>query len=87
MFKLVQTCGACPEQYDVFLDDKNVGYMRLCHGYFYAECCGERVYESKTIGDGLFEFNERDEHLKAACKAIKSALMGSEENLFEIVRE
>lgn len=29
-FKL--TCLACPEQYDVFLDDEEVGYIRLRHG-------------------------------------------------------
>jgi len=29
---LNKTCGACPEQYDVFLEGENVGYMRLRHG-------------------------------------------------------
>ena len=37
MFKLVQTCGACPEQYDVYEGDEEVGYMRLRHGHFHAE--------------------------------------------------
>ena len=27
-----QTCGACPEQYDVFKDEKQVGYVRLRWG-------------------------------------------------------
>jgi len=28
------TCGACPEQYDVFKGDDKVGYMRLRWGHF-----------------------------------------------------
>ena len=29
---VIQTCGACPEQYDVFLGDKQIGYVRLRGG-------------------------------------------------------
>ena len=32
--KLIQTCGACPEQYDAFIGEEQVGYLRLRHGYF-----------------------------------------------------
>lgn len=42
-FILEQTCYAYPEQYDVFLDGKQVGYLRLRHGYFrcdYPNCGG-----------------------------------------------
>ena len=28
---LVQTCGACPEQYDAYIDDKKIAYLRLRH--------------------------------------------------------
>lgn len=58
MFKLVQTCGACPEQYDVYLKDQPdqmVGYLRLRHGYFRAEHMGQVVYDAYTKGDGIFE--------------------------------
>lgn len=33
LFKL--TCGGCPEQYDVFMDNKQVSYVRLRHGWLY----------------------------------------------------
>jgi len=73
--RLVCTCSACPEQYDVF--DKNndqVGYLRLRHGYFRADvpdCGGETVYESETKGDGIFDDDERLFELTKAVKAIK----------------
>ena len=34
---LVRTCYACPEQYDVFFHDFQIGYLRLRHGNFTAE--------------------------------------------------
>jgi len=70
---LVQTCGACPEQYDVFLEDRQVGYLRLRHGQFradYLNCGDESVYSSSTIGDGVFEADERDIHINNALNAI-----------------
>lgn len=74
MFKLKQTCGACPEQYDVFLDEEYVGFLHLRGGYFTAEYKDEVVYSARTIGDGCFEFDERDEQLKNAIAAIKEAM-------------
>lgn len=73
------TCSACPEQYDVWLPnrEKKVGYLRLRHGYFRAEAYsgddeeGPTVYEAQPMGDGIFEDDERDEHLKKAVAAIK----------------
>ena len=71
---LVLTCGACPEQYDVFDEsDKNVGYLRLRHGWFnakYPDVGGEDVYGSVTIGDGEFHDSERLTQLQNAIKAI-----------------
>ncbi len=72
--ELVETCGACPEQYDAFYEDEEVGYLRLRHGYFRAEYRGRLVYDANTIGDGLFEYEERDEHLTKARKAIFKAM-------------
>jgi len=72
--KLVCTCGACPEQYDVFDGDTQVGYLRLRHGWFYAavpDVCGETVYESHPRGDGIFDDDERDAHLTEAVKKIR----------------
>jgi len=73
--RLVMTCGACPEQYDVFLGDSQVqvGYLRLRHGYFYAQCPdvgGEYVYEAEPEGGGIFEEHERERYLGEARAAI-----------------
>lgn len=76
--KLVCTCGACPEQYTAYdSTGKEVGYLRLRHGNFrvdYLHCGGETIYQTKTIGDGIFDDNERDLELKAAVAAIKKRI-------------
>lgn len=73
-YKLVMTCPACPEQYDVFdKDDKQVGYLRLRHGVFRAEwpkCLGELVYMAYPKGDGIFDDDEREHFLTDAIAAI-----------------
>lgn len=74
--RLVQTCQACPEQYDVFAGDEQVGYLRLRHGHFTAQVgspFGETVYEADTIGDGIFDASEREDHLRRAVAAIAGA--------------
>lgn len=71
--RVVLTCGACPEQYDVFLGPLQIGYLRLRHGDFradYPECGGETVYEASPRGDGEFEDDERDYYLRFALKAL-----------------
>lgn len=71
--ELVQTCGACPEQYDAFIDGKQVGYLRLRHGYFavtYPDVSGKLIYSAEPKGDGLFEWDEREGYLAAARLAI-----------------
>jgi hypothetical protein len=73
IIRLEETCGACPEQYDAYLGDEKVGYLRLRHGYFTVTCPwvgGKLVYEAQPRGDGLFEYEERDRYLEAACAAI-----------------
>ena len=72
---LEQTCGACPEQYDVYFNGKIIGFLRLRHGYFRAEYKDRIVYEASTIGDGSFYENERDEHLENAKDAIYEAML------------
>lgn len=71
---LVQTCGACPEQYDAFLGDRQVGYLRLRHGLFYVDfpaCDGETIYETEEVlGDGIFDESEREKFLSIAKRAI-----------------
>ncbi len=80
--KLVQTCEACPEQYDAFIGDELFGYLRLRHGYFATSCPhvgGEVVYEADTKGDGCFDDDEKYEHLSKACSAIKDWVAKQEE--------
>lgn len=74
--ELIETCSACPEQYDAVISGEIVGYLRLRHGYFYAETTynDQRVYECTTIGDGIFASEERDFHLTLARKKIAKAL-------------
>ena len=73
-YKLVLTCGACPEQYDVFdSSGKQVAYFRLRHGVFRAECpdvFGEQVYRSTPKGDGIFAPDERLQELTSAIEKV-----------------
>lgn len=71
--KLVMTCQACPEQYDVFFDGLQIGYLRLRHGSFratYPDYDGEDVFAACPEGDGFFEDHERFKYLKAAVAAL-----------------
>jgi hypothetical protein len=69
--RLVQTCGAYPEQYEVYQGEDLVGYMRLRRGYFRTECFGEPVYGAETKGVGIFyDEKERRLHLNRGCEAI-----------------
>ncbi len=77
--RLIMTCRGCPEQYDVYLGEDKVGYLRLRHGFFRAEWHGEVVYSSGTRGDGSFEERERSYFLNRACEAILKRLAGQEE--------
>lgn len=76
--KLVMTCDACPEQYDAFNGrGQRIGYLRLRHGSFTVQMPGvggEVVYSAEPEGDGMFEPDERERHLRAAIDAIKEAL-------------
>ena len=74
MIELVKTCDACPEQYDAYLDGKQVGYLRLRHGRFTVEFpneAGELLYSAYPDGDGEFEDYERDYYLRFAVDAIE----------------
>ena len=81
--KLVCTCGACPEQYDVFEGERQVGYLRLRHGHFRVDCpdCGGKtVYETDTKGDGIFDNDERMPQLTKAVAAIREWMTGGHKN-------
>lgn len=83
---LAQTCSSCPEQYDVYLGDKQIGYIRLRHGYFaacYPVVGGSCVYSSSEFsGDGDFELDaERLTHLwrAVACLVARHGEMPNRE--------
>lgn len=72
MFEIqfIKTSGGCPEQYDAFIGEKNIGFLRLRNGFFFVEYKGKKVYEANPRGDGIFEADERDYYLNEAKKAI-----------------
>lgn len=79
---LKMTSGACPEQYDAYIMDRQVGYLRLRHGWFrvdYPTVAAEMIFEGAPIGDGLFEDEEREEWLLKAKVAICDRLNSDEE--------
>lgn len=85
---LIKTCDESPEQYDVWLDRKEIGYLRLRHGHFSATPLkdgdwGRVVYSADTLGDGSFEDSERAAHLTKAVNAILVS-MGLEPQDYEI---
>lgn len=75
-YRLVPTCGGCPEQYDVFMGETRAGYMRLRWGHFRVDLGGNGgpcVYAA-SVGDGLTgnfpDEEERERHLTLGCAAI-----------------
>ena len=75
-----KTCDACPEQYDVFKDEKQVGYVRLRWGNLTVDspdCGGESVYEH-YFGDawkGCFDDNnERNKYLLIIANELNNYL-------------
>ena len=69
----VETCWACPEQYDAFIGGQKVGYLRLRHGAFTVsapDCGGEVIHTAAPKGDGRFDDHERDRHLSGAASAL-----------------
>ena len=80
-YTLKMTCGACPEQYDVFdSEGKKVGYLRLRHGGFradYPDCGGDTVYRYSfdDAWKGIFDDDEeREQYLTEAVKAIHNKI-------------
>lgn len=74
-YNFVQTCEACPEQYDVYRDGKKIGYVRLRYGYLTADLNNVEVYRHRFNDDeykGCFDTNaERDIFLKYISRKLK----------------
>lgn len=74
--KLILTCGARPEQYDLVDDNGDqIGHFRLRHGTFRAEdALGQTVYlVHELASDGLFDSDERTQHMTAGLDAMLRA--------------
>jgi hypothetical protein len=69
-YTLEQTCFMCPEQYNVYLNDEKVAYLRLRHGHFTAKVNDTIVYEAHPDGDGGFTTEESNKYLYNAINAI-----------------
>jgi hypothetical protein len=91
-FKLIESCGGCPQVFDIYYNDEYVGYMQLRHGYFrvvYSKT-DEVVYEGEPPNsDGIFDWDVRDLYLNRGCQAIWDTMQAEnnvdeKENLFEI---
>jgi hypothetical protein len=91
-FVLTMTSPACPEQYDVFLGSRQVGYLRFRHGHFWAyypDSEGSRVYTaelSQDIYHSVFSEEERDTQLPLALDALIDAISKDKSLDFECRR-
>lgn len=68
--KFAMTCEVCPEQYDAFINDENIGYLRLRHGRFTVDYKNDTIFTAYPEGDGCFEYDERDKYLKEATMLL-----------------
>jgi hypothetical protein len=70
----VESCYACPESYDAYLEDKNIGYAKLRRGFFYVEypnIGGTVVFEGHPRGDGRFtDDSDREHFMTHAARAL-----------------
>lgn len=87
-FILKQTCGGCPESYNVYHNDEYVGHLRLRNGIFTAYFQDRATYQVTTIGDGIFESEEREYHLQLACETIWAEMVRNKNQVtFEVQYE
>ena len=75
-YRLKLTCFACPECWEIYDSESiQVGYLRLRHGtctVHFPDYGGEMIYSAYTIGDGIFDPDERMLHLRKAVEAIQN---------------
>lgn len=70
IFYLEETCGACPESWNVYTEeDGYLGYLYVRHGSYTVWDTGDnQVYCNRDIkGDGLFDYDEREHYMKIGC--------------------
>lgn len=84
-FRLVKTSGACPEQYDVFQGETQVGYFRLRHGNFRIDAGHRTIAHLYPEGSGEFRDEERERFLIQGCLILGNHLDSEGESvLFEV---
>ena len=74
MIRLEQTNECVPEQYDAYVGEEAVGYIRIRWGEMWVKCpgpLGELVYHLDECGYGMLTEKERAEHLPRAKEAIQ----------------
>lgn len=79
-YKLVLTCFACPEQYDVFdPEGTQVGHIHLKRGTLrvhYPDYGGRLLFETKMVnGDGIFDVDERYQNLCHCVELIQRSIL------------
>lgn len=74
-----KTCAACPEQYDVFKDSEQVGYVRLRDSELRVDVprCGDLTimrndlpWDDTDASGGEFEDSEREQWLNTIADKI-----------------
>jgi len=85
--QLVKTGGGCPESYNAYISGNYVGELYLRHGVFIVSYYDSTLLRGYPIGDGIFDYDERDGWLKRACEALLTAHNAPDEELYEILTE
>jgi len=74
--RLVKTSSVCPEQYDVFQGDLEIGYIKLRNGVLRAMSGPRTVYLTKLGEQNFFHDNEREYYLDYCVASILLFLKG-----------
>lgn len=69
--RLVQSSGACPEQYEMLYNDDEIALLHLRYGHFRVFNSRDQIlYEAYPAGDDVFENNEREFYLTMGQLAV-----------------
>lgn len=80
-FRFVSICNGSPEDYDILLSGKVVGYLRIrwgVVGIYFGKESGELIYRKVFEGDpwkGFFEGNERAYFFNVARRLIRKKIL------------
>ena len=80
-FELRMTSYHYPEQYDIYRDDVNVGYVSAEDGWIYAYCPAagtEEVYTARIHGKSALDKRERGPELLKALDGVRGYLINED---------